>query len=167
MTLYILRHALAVSRDTWIEDDSERPLTLKGTQIMRRLAKIWHDIVLPFDLILSSPYRRAEQTADIVAAAFKMKPKIKLTDHLTPDGDPEKLVNLVIRLAPRTENILLVGHEPYLSQLVSVLVTGSSDLSLTLKKAGLVKLSANSLRYGRCATLEWLLEPRVFLDARD
>jgi phosphohistidine phosphatase SixA len=54
-----------------------------------------------------------------------------------------------------------VGHEPYLSELISVLLTGRLDLPLALKKGGVCRLTANRLHYGRCATLEWLLTPRV------
>jgi len=131
---------------------------------MRRIAARMRDIPLSFDVILSSPYRRAEQTAHIVAAAFKMKSKLRFSDHLTPEGDPQELIHFVTSLSPAPETVLLVGHEPYLSQLVSTLLTGSSDLPLTLKKAGLVKLSTSSLWYRRCATLEWLLTPDVLLD---
>jgi phosphohistidine phosphatase SixA len=56
---------------------------------------------------------------------------------------------------------MLVGHEPYLSDLVSMLLTGHTGLPLNLKKGGLCKLSVTRVRYGRCATLEWLLAPRV------
>jgi len=56
---------------------------------------------------------------------------------------------------------LLVGHEPYLSSLISLLSTGGPNLSLTLKKGGLCRLEAEPLRCARCASLEWLLAPRL------
>ena len=167
MILYLLRHAIALSRDEWRESDRDRPLSSKGEQIMRRIADRMLEIPLSFDLILSSPYRRAEQTANIVASTFKLKSALQFTDHLTPDGDSEELIRSLTSLHPLPDSILLVGHEPYLSQLASTLVVGTSDLPLTLKKAGLVKLSIGSLRYRRCATLEWLLAPGVLLDGRE
>jgi len=54
---------------------------------------------------------------------------------------------------------LLVGHEPYLSELISVLIAGDAGAGIMLKKGGLCRLSATSLRFSRCATLEWLLTP--------
>ena len=63
----------------------------------------------------------------------------------------------------RPARTLLVGHEPYLGRLISTLLTGGPDLTLTLKKGGLCKLTVSRLRYGRCATLEWLLTPRQMI----
>jgi len=55
---------------------------------------------------------------------------------------------------------LLVGHEPYLSELISLLVAGDSSLCVVMKKGGLCKLSVETLKHGRCACLEWLLTPK-------
>jgi len=57
------------------------------------------------------------------------------------------------------ENLLLVGHEPFLSQLIGMLVAGDASIQVTLRKGGLCKLSIEQLNYGRCARLEWLLTP--------
>jgi phosphohistidine phosphatase len=54
----------------------------------------------------------------------------------------------------------LVGHEPYLSQLISLLVSGREDIGIDFKKGGLCKLEAEKLRYGKCAQLIWLLTPK-------
>jgi phosphohistidine phosphatase len=64
------------------------------------------------------------------------------------------------RLKPAPEKILLVGHEPDLSRLISVLATGTLQLQLDFKKGGLCKLEAETLRAGPCATLVWLLTPK-------
>ena len=58
------------------------------------------------------------------------------------------------------ESILLVGHEPYLSQLISVLI-GGEKMRVDFKKGGLCGLSADSLAYGKCATLEWLMTLKI------
>jgi phosphohistidine phosphatase len=55
---------------------------------------------------------------------------------------------------------MLVGHEPYLSGLISLLVSGDSDCRIVMKKGGLCKLSVGTLKHGRCAALEWLLTPK-------
>jgi phosphohistidine phosphatase len=55
---------------------------------------------------------------------------------------------------------MLVGHEPFLSQLISLLVSGDTESSVLLKKGGFCKLSTEHLKHGKCATLEWLLTPR-------
>ena len=71
-----------------------------------------------------------------------------------------KLVELLNHLQPTPESVLLVGHEPYLSGLISLLVSGEGTLSVVMKKAGLCKLTTESLKHGRCASLEWLLTPK-------
>ena len=77
-----------------------------------------------FSLILSSPFLRARQTAEIVAKSLKLKKRLAFSDALTPDGDPKTLIRQLNELKPAPENILLVGHEPYLSRLVALLISG-------------------------------------------
>ena len=71
---------------------------------------------------------RARQTAEIVAEAFDARKKLEFTDSLTPGGSPKKLIELLNRLQPPPENVLLSGHEPYLSGLISLLVSGDAGL---------------------------------------
>ena len=161
MELFILRHAIAVPRGTpGYDEDSERPLTSEGRKKLRRIAKTMAKMELSFDLILSSPYVRARDTAEIAAKILGARKKLKFSDHLVSHGSAEALVNQLKSHYHSQRYVLLVGHEPYLSKLISVLLTGEPDLSLTLKKGGLCKLTVEKLRYGRCATLEWLLAPR-------
>jgi phosphohistidine phosphatase len=115
---------------------------------------------LRFDLILFSPFLRATQTAEIIAESLKLKKQPGLSDALTPDGNPKALIRQLNELKPVPENVLLVGHEPYLSCLISLLTTGRVDLMMDFKKGGLCKLEAEYLLYGRCAKLVWLLTPR-------
>ena len=113
----------------------------KASASWGRSPKPWQALELSFDLILSSPYLRARQTAEIVAAALKARRQLELSDSLTPGGSTKKLVDLVNSLKPAPESVLLVGHEPYLSGLISLLVSGKESLRRTMKKGGLCKLS--------------------------
>jgi phosphohistidine phosphatase len=141
-------------------NDSERPLTSEGERKLRRIAEAMKTLGLFFDLILSSPYLRACQTAEIVADALHARKRLVFSDTLTPGGSSKKLVEFLNHLDPRPEDVLLVGHEPYLSELISLLISGRSGLAVVMKKGGLCKLSVNSLQHGRCAALEWLLTPK-------
>jgi phosphohistidine phosphatase len=114
---------------------------------------------LRFDLILSSPLIRARQTAEIVAKELKSKQRIVLANELSPGGGVKKLVQKISGLKSSPENLLLVGHEPDLGQLISLLVTGKTGGGFVLKKGGLAKLELATLRAGKCATLAWLLTP--------
>ena len=161
MNLYILRHGIAVEPGTpGYMKDADRPLTPEGERKLRRIAEAVEALDLSFDLILSSPYLRARQTAEIVAEGLKARKRLELSDSLTPGGSPKKLVELLNHLQPSAGSVLLVGHEPYLSGLISLLVSGDASFAVVMKKGGLCKLSTESLKPGRCATLEWLLTPK-------
>jgi phosphohistidine phosphatase len=161
MELYLLRHGLAVERGTrGFADDSARPLAPKGRRQLRKTSGALKKLKLDFDLILSSPFLRAKQTAEIVAAGLKLKKRLKFSNALAPGGAPAILLRQLARHQPAPEKILLVGHEPDLSRLVSLLATGNLQLQLDFKKGGLCKLDAKKLSAGKCATLAWLLTPK-------
>jgi phosphohistidine phosphatase len=158
MNLYLMRHAIAAEPEENVED-SQRPLTKNGEKKLEKIARNLEKLDLDIDIILTSPYLRARQTADVVADALDMKKKrVVESENLIPLGFAEKLVEEINAREP-AENLLLVGHEPFLSQLVGMLTAGTADLQIDMKKAGLCKLSIEQLSYGRCATLEWLLTP--------
>lgn len=167
MDLYVLRHAIAVERGTpGFKDDSQRPLTDKGAQKMQCVAEGMLALELSFEVILSSPFVRAKQTAEIVADVFRAKKKLEFTPHLELGGDPNKLISFINEKHGSDSSLILVGHEPYLSNLISILIAGSDNLSITMKKGGLCKLSAAKLKYERCATLKWLLTPGQLISIR-
>jgi len=160
MNLYLLRHGIAVEPDTpGYKHDRERPLTPEGKRKLRGIARAMSVMDLSFDFVLSSPFVRARQTAEIVVKVLKAKKRLALAEELAVDGNPRALIERVRRLEPQPANVLLVGHEPYLSRMVSVLVAGDSGAAITFRKGGLCKLAAEPLKYGRCASLEWLLTP--------
>ena len=158
MEIYILRHGIAVDREARkYKDDSQRPLTKEGEEKTRQIAQAMLAMELQFDLILTSPFVRARQTAQIVAE--ELGEEITLTDFLTPGANALELIAEINDERP--QRLLLVGHEPDLSRLVSVLITGGSDANIELKKGGLCKLSSDKLTFGQCATLNWLMTPKL------
>ena len=162
MNLYIRRHGIAVEPGTpGYAKDSDRPLIPKGERKLGQIADALDTLGISFDLILSSPFLRAAQTAEIIAGALKCSKKLSLSDELTPHGSPKKLIEFINHVQPVPDNVLLVGHEPYLSELISLLLVGNSSLSVLMKKGGLCKLSTESLKAGRCASLDWLLTPKL------
>jgi phosphohistidine phosphatase len=160
VNLFLLRHGLAVEREEFnFANDEFRPLTPKGKRQLRKIAAALRAMELRFDVILSSPLVRARQTAEIVAAELKLRKRIALANELKPGGGAKKLVLKILAQKINSGDVLLVGHEPDLSQLISLLVTGGRDAGFALKKAGLAKLEIEKLRAGKCATLAWLLTP--------
>jgi phosphohistidine phosphatase len=161
MNIFILRHGIALERDDWKgKDDSLRPLTREGEKQLQKISRALKKMKLEFDLILSSPYARAKTTAEIVADKLKLKKRLKLSEALIAEGEPEQVVNEITALKPPPEYLLLVGHEPYLSQLISQLISGDAGMNIDFKKAGLCRLKVDELRFGRCATFCWLLTPK-------
>jgi phosphohistidine phosphatase len=167
MDIYIIRHAIAVDEGTsGYEDDSQRPLTDKGRKKMRQIAKGLRSLGVEFDLVLSSPYARARETAEIVADVFKIKKKVAFTDNLIPTGEPDLLI-AELNEKDSMQSIALVGHEPHLSNLVGLLTTDGKQLEVTLKKGGVCLLSADDLHQEHRATLEWLLTPGILVEIGD
>jgi phosphohistidine phosphatase len=162
MNIFILRHGIAVERGTkGFENDSERPLTPKGKRQLRKSTEAMKRMKLRYDLILSSPYKRAKQTAEIVAEELKLKKRLKFSDTLKFEGDPETMIREIAALKPAPKNLLLVGHEPYLSHLISLLVAGNGSMAMDFKKGGLCKLEVEKLDGAARAQLVWLLTPKL------
>ncbi len=162
MNLYLIRHAIAatVPPEGPEGDDSQRPLTTKGRNKMYRIARGLKELGASIDLILTSPYLRTTQTARVLAKTFELgKGKIIPSAALAPAGQVGDLVNDINEKCQGVADIALVGHEPYLSRLTALLLSGDPSLSITLKKGGVCCLSIETLQSGRCATLEWLLTP--------
>ena len=159
MNLFFLRHAKAEPRSPKYKSERKRPLSAEGEQIMKRAAQGMVEMDLDFDLIITSPYLRAAQSARIVAKIYETD-KIWTSQNLVAEGGSEKVVDDILDNYSSLENILLVGHEPGLSNLMSLLLTGGPELEIELKKSGLAKLCIEQLRSGKCARLEWILTPR-------
>src|SRR3954468_1964239 len=119
MDIFLLRHAIALDRAQWAKKDADRPLTKAGQKKMRKEAKGLKRLKLSVDWILTSPHRRAFDTAEIVARALKVKKKLKVIPQLAADGDPKALMHHLAVDYRSGDRLMLVGHDPYLSKLVS------------------------------------------------
>lgn len=161
MNLYLIRHAIAAEPGPEYEDDSQRPLTDKGRKKMVSIARGLKTLDTRFELILSSPYLRALDTAKILARTFQIsREEITTSENLVPMAAPELVIGEINERFADLGSIAIVGHEPHLSGLISLLTSGDASLSITMKKGGVCLLSAENLFHERRATLEWLLMPR-------
>jgi len=164
MELFVLRHGLAADKsDRRYPDDRDRPLTLPGQKRTLSVARRFKALEWSFDLILTSPLLRARQTAEITASVLGCKSKLRVSTYLAPGGDKRKLVQELHNTRPRPRRPLLVGHEPYLSELIAILLTGKAELPFELKKGGICKLEVDRLKFGRCAELHLLASPKFML----
>ena len=161
MKLSILRHGIAAELgDDGSQVDSERKLTREGREKLKRVASYFCEIKISFDLILSSPFARARQTAELFSQALNCEECLRFSRHLEPGSAFKNLISEINRLSKPSDSILLVGHEPFLSQLISKLLTGHDQARITLKKGGFCFLDVQKLCDGRCAVLECLMAPR-------
>lgn len=156
MNLFFLRHGKAEPRGSIWASDSKRPLTPEGEKKMVEAVRGLCGLELSFDLILSSPFARAFRTAEILAEAYGAK-KLFTTNHLVPEAEPKNIIDEINGNFASFQDVVLVGHEPFLSALIATLLTGGPDLSIDLKKGALCKLSMERLALEKCAVLEWLL----------
>ncbi len=162
MNLYLIRHAIA-EEESSSGEDSQRALTDKGAKKMRQIAKGLRTLGVEFDLILTSPYTRARQTAEILGDVFRLKKDIVVSGDLSPMGDPDLLL-AEINEKHTVDSLALVGHEPYLSTLVGLLIANGAPVDVAFKKGGVCRLSTDDLHHTRKATLEWMLTPGVLVE---
>lgn len=153
MNLYILRHGDASQQST---DDASRPLTSLGEQQAEWAAKALRSSDVAINLILSSPLLRAIQTAGIVQRELKVH-ELRQTDWLLPGTEDNKLISEINSASKST--MLLVGHEPHLSMFTSLLISGTRNSQIDIKKGGLLCLNLVVPIQPGAGTLKWLLKP--------
>ena len=159
MDLYLVRHAAAFERDPdrW-PDDSKRPLSPEGEEEFRRAARGLARIAPRMDAILSSPYQRAWQTAQILAELDPW-PAPKSCPVLEPTLPPEKAV-AALEAYSEAASVAVVGHRPGLHELAAYLLTGQSDgLKVGVQKGGVVCVGFDGAVEPGIGELRWLLTP--------
>ncbi len=139
MLLYIVRHGIAVDKaDPKAPPDPERPLTPKGIQKTRAAALGLKELGVEPDVLMTSPYVRAAQTAEIFAEALGFPiAKVRVTDSLKPPANPADFIKEVSRLT--VKEAMCFGHGPHVDQLIAQLVEARAVFT-ELKKAGVACL---------------------------
>ena len=162
LELYILRHGEAVKnvRSGLSASDADRPLTISGKREIEEISYFLKKLNIKFSLVISSPLKRAHQTALIISKIFKVVNKLEDWDELKPEAAKQALVDKLSKLK-EDSTILMVGHEPFLSSFVSEIAFGNPSGNLVLKKGGFVKLRVLSNFPKMTAELRWLISPRL------
>jgi len=156
MEIYLLRHGIAEDAAPG-KPDSDRALTAAGREKLRRVLARAHAAKVKPDLILSSPYRRALQTAEIAAEALGYRDQIVQTPTLLPEADPQDTWG-EIRVHKSGNSLLLASHEPLMSSLLGYLLN-TPALAVDFKKAGLVRLDCDRFGPEPHCTFKWMLTP--------
>ena len=160
MQLYIVRHGIAIDReDPKSPSDPERFLTEEGIKKTKAVAEGITALGATADLLLSSPFVRAMQTAEIFASALGYsKTKIRRTDLLLPGAQPPLFFRELAK-EKEASSVFCFGHAPQLDELLAAALGLKSDVT-QLKKSGvaLVELRRISPPSG---TLTWLATPKL------
>jgi len=157
MIIYFLRHANAGEKRADPVKDEKRPLDKDGVLQCRYIGALLAALDVQVDQIVSSPLKRATQTASLVGNDIGFDAKLQISDSLRPSATFEDFRELVQACA-KYEAIMVVGHNPNLTEFVSQIVTnGGSRKSIELKKGGIARVDYSPKR----SVLNWMVTPRL------
>ncbi len=156
MNLYILRHASAGTRRANPVVDVKRPLDKEGKQQCLLVGSYLSALNVQFDRVISSPLKRALQTASLVGTETGYDTKIEISEALSPDASVQKFQDLV-RSLDEYDNVLIVGHNPNLPIFMGSLLAPSGRLNIRVRKGAIARIDCTRLP----GTLHWLVDPRI------
>lgn len=170
MRLLIVRHAIAEERETagrggGAKADRQRRLTDEGKRKFRKAAEALAEMVPDLALVATSPYARARETADLLAAAYGKAPVVSELADLAPDGDNAGVLRFALE-QKALPALACVGHEPNLSALAGYLLTGRDRGFIELRKGGAILLDFPARIAAGGAILHWHLAPGMLRDLR-
>jgi phosphohistidine phosphatase len=157
MKLYLVQHARAASKEV----DPQRPLTAEGQQDMHKVAEFVKPLQITVDSLWHSGKTRAKQTAEILAKVITLENEMAAHDGLAPNDDVQVIKEIIISSG---EDLMIVGHMPFMAKLASLLLTGSeSSGTVTFRQGGVVCLSfapkgqEEDIRW----QIDWMIVPEL------
>lgn len=158
MKVYILRHATAEPRSPQVTE-AKRRLTPEGKQELKVVLRQARQAGVSPQVILTSPWVRAAQTAQMAAKALRCE-KITETKALLPDVPPAQVLQEIRALEKtKADNVMVAGHEPQLSRLAAFLL--EAPVSVDLKKGGMMRIDIEANQGPPRGVLKWMLTPRL------
>jgi phosphohistidine phosphatase len=160
LELFILRHGEASKK----LDRTGGSLTYTGISEIKNIANSIKTLGIKINLILTSPINVCKQSSDLINDVFNNKISIMVCNDLKPEGSFLNFYNEVIKYKD-VPTILMVGHEPYLSNMISDIISNNNynenRMNIILKKAGLSKIKITSTVPRLKGELSWLLTPKI------
>ena len=165
MQLILIRHAPAYDKKQFAKtskNDALRPLTEEGRKVITKVASNLKKIIPHFDVLATSPWTRAKETAEILSRFYDAK--MTQTNELIPNKNFASFLKWVASLNTKNKSkkdkfvVACVGHEPHLSKLAGFLLTGQKKSFVEFKKAGVCVMELKKIKPGK-ATLQLLLPP--------
>ncbi len=164
MDLFVLIHGNA-EKSSEEQDDSTRTLTKRGRKEIKEIGRWMRKEKFRFDVIATSPLMAANETAGIIARILDRKDWLVVWDELAPDGDMDTVCYHAAQFG-NDASILIVGHEPALSALISRIISRGGTTSVIFSKGSLAKIKNFSFDREPSGDLQWLLTPKHMLTKR-
>ncbi|HET7871954.1 MAG TPA: phosphoglycerate mutase family protein [Terriglobales bacterium] len=157
MTIYFLRHASAGTAVSNPKKDERRPLDEEGILQARYIGRMLANLDVQVEQIISSPLKRALQTASLVANELAFEGEVQRDDALRPESEFAQFRAMAERYR-KLDAIMVVGHNPSLTEFLAKAVgSGATTTHLELKKGAVAKVDLK----GRSGLLEWLITPKI------
>jgi phosphohistidine phosphatase len=157
-TVYLVRHGIAAERSDERPDDSKRPLTPKGMARMREIARGLRALDPAIDVVLTSPFARAKQTADLLVDGLKPAPALHVIGALSPGVGAAAVVEALQQYRKATA-VALVGHEPDLGELAAWFLGANAPPAF--KKGGIARIDLPRAHGQGSGELVWFATPKM------
>ena len=155
MNIFLIRHGKAEPASQG-KKDIDRELTEEGISIIKRSVGFWKNGIISFDFIVTSPFKRAVQTAEIIAELMNYKNDLIKDSALSPGSSTRSVIQLAEAL--NADNIAFVGHQPDMGYHISSLVC-NSQMNLKFSPVSIAKVSFDGKPKPGKGILEFLLPP--------
>ena len=157
MIIYFVRHASAGQKKLTPKKDEKRPLDSDGVHQSTQMGRILATLDTTVEAVISSPLKRATQTAALVANEIGYEGKLNIENALRPGADYVQFRDMLRKYA-KAESVMVVGHNPNFSEFLGHLVAeNGSRAHIEMKKGAVAKIESAQKKF----VLHWLLTPRV------
>ena len=162
ITLYLVRHGIAVDPDPQGLDDAGRPLTAEGRSRFRRGAKAFARLGEHVDHLFTSPLVRAVQTAELLAYALR-RDEVAVLKQLEPHISAAELFAEVGKRVKDGQSVALVGHDPQMSSAVALAagLTPQDSMRVEFRKGSIVRIDVKGLPKTQPAQPKWWMKPKA------
>lgn len=155
MILYLMRHADAGTARGNPLLDSKRALVKEGKNQCMLMARVMNALKVQVDLVVSSPLKRALQTAQFVGTELGYDNKVEISPALAPQGTYEEFQAMLAKYSNR-ESVLVVGHNPNAFKFLGQLITGNGGAAIRMRKGSVARVDMEH----HPPRLQWLIDPR-------
>ena len=157
MRIYLFRHGEALPKtDPSVSSDPQRPLIEEGIRKTRQAAEALAKFEIPFDAVYTSPWVRAKQTAKILCEVLGLSTVLQEMDELAGDRAVDDVMNALAK-QNHHQDIILVGHNPLLSDIAAYLLCLSEGMQVDLKKSGICAVETDRVPPKNPGTLLWAM----------